>query len=57
MPKVLKKLLLKEKKMDVTYRTRITTKQILGITGPLTVAAGSALYYANKQKSGCIRFK
>lgn len=45
-----KKAVAKRKKMDVTYRTRITTKQILGITGPLTVAAGSALYYANKQK-------
>ena len=45
-----KKAVVKRKSMDVTYRTRITTKQILGITGPLTVAAGSALYYANKQK-------
>lgn len=35
---------------DVTYRTRVTIKQFLGITGPLTVALGTTLYYANKNK-------
>ena len=33
---------------DTTYRARVTIKQFLGVTGPLTVAAGSALYLANK---------
>lgn len=33
---------------DTKYRTRVTIKQFLGITGPLTVAAGTALYYANR---------
>jgi hypothetical protein len=33
---------------DAAYRTRVTTKQILGVTGPLTVAAGMAIYGKNK---------
>lgn len=33
---------------DTTYRARVTIKQFLGVTGSLTVAAGSALYLANK---------
>ena len=36
------------KTKDAVYRTRVTTKQVLGVTGPLTVAAGTALYAANK---------
>lgn len=33
---------------DVTYRTRITTKQFLNVTGPLTVAAAGLIYSRNK---------
>lgn len=33
---------------DIAYRARVSTKQFLGITGSLTVAAASALYFANK---------
>lgn len=35
---------------DTAYRTRVTIKQVLGITGPLTVALGTALYFKNKDK-------
>lgn len=31
------------KRKDAAYRTRVTTKQALGVTGPLTVAAGFAV--------------
>ena len=33
---------------DVTNRTRITTKQFLNVTGPLSVAAGGVIYAKNK---------
>ena len=33
---------------DTTYRARVSTKQFFGVTGSLTVAAASALYFANK---------
>ena len=45
-----KKAVRKRHAIDAKYRARVTTKQVLGVTGPLTVAAGTALYSANKQK-------
>lgn len=33
---------------DVVYRTRVSTKQILGITGPITVTAAAVAYNYNK---------
>lgn len=35
---------------DVTYRTRVTTKQILGLTAPITVTAAAAAYQMNKPR-------
>ena len=35
---------------DAAYRARVATKQILGVTGPLTIAAGTTLYYRNKPR-------
>ena len=35
---------------DTTYRVRVTVKQVLGVTGPLTVSAGLYLYSKNKDK-------
>jgi hypothetical protein len=37
------------KTTDAVYRARVTTKQVLSITGPLTVAAATAIYKRNKQ--------
>ena len=45
-----KKAVRKRTTIDATNRARITTKQVLGVTGPLSVAAGTALYYQNKQQ-------
>lgn len=45
-----KKAVTKRHAIDAKYRARVTTKQVLGITGPLTVAAGTALYMKNKDK-------
>ena len=33
---------------DTAYRTRVSVKQFVGVTGSLTVAAASYLYYQNK---------
>ena len=43
-----KKAVVTRKTKDTAYRVRVTTKQVLGVTGPLTVAAGMAVYRANK---------
>lgn len=43
-----KKAVVTRKAKDTAYRARVTTKQVLGVTGPLTVAAGMAVYHANK---------
>jgi len=45
-----KKAVGKRTRIDAAYRTRVTIKQFLGVTGPLTVAAASALYFKNKDK-------
>lgn len=42
-----KKATRERKARDIQYRTRVTTKQVLGVTGPLTVAAAMA-YSQNK---------
>jgi len=46
--KAAKKAVRTRTRKDVAYRTRVTTKQVLGVTGPLTVAAGTILYNKNK---------
>lgn len=46
--KAAKKAVRTRTRMDATYRTRVTTKQVLGVTGPLTVAAASYMYQQNK---------
>ena len=46
--KAAKKAVRTRTRKDVTYRTRVTAKQILGVTGPLTVAAASIAYQRNK---------
>lgn len=43
-----KKAVVERKTKDVAYRTRVTVKQVLGVTGPLTVAAASIIYAKNK---------
>lgn len=43
-----KKAVFKRKSIDTAKTTRSTIKQVLGVTGPLTIAAGAALYAANK---------
>jgi hypothetical protein len=43
-----KKAVRTRKAADAVYRTRVTAKQILGVTGPLTVAAAAAIYNRNK---------
>jgi hypothetical protein len=43
-----KKAVIERKTRDATYRTRITVKQFLGVTGPLTVAAATMAYQYNK---------
>lgn len=48
MAKAAKKAVRTRTRKDATYRTRVTTKQVLGVTGPLTVAAGTLLYNANR---------
>ncbi|GHV43716.1 hypothetical protein FACS189490_13960 [Clostridia bacterium] len=45
-----KKAVRERKAKDVAYRARVTTKQVIGVTGPLTVSAGIFLYNANKPK-------
>lgn len=45
-----KKAVRTRKTIDVTHRVRVTTKQILNVTGPLTVAVGAMLYAKNKEK-------
>lgn len=46
--KAAKKAVRTRKRKDIAYRSRVTTKQILGVTGPLTVAAASYAYQRNK---------
>lgn len=48
--KAAKKAVRTRTRKDVTYRTRVTTKQVLGVTGPLSVAAGMLLYNKNKPR-------
>ena len=48
--KAAKKAVAIRTRKDITYRTRVTAKQVLGVTGPLTVAAGTMLYQMNKEK-------
>ena len=48
--KAAKKAVRTRKKKDIAYRTRITTKQFLGVTGPLTVAAASHFYQRNREE-------
>lgn len=43
-----KKAVTKRRAIDTSYRTRVTVKKILGVTGPLTVAAASVVYAKNK---------
>lgn len=43
-----KKAVVERKTKDAAYRTRVTVKQILGVTGTLTAAAASVLYARNK---------
>ena len=43
-----KKAVLERKTKDAAYRTRVTIKQILGVTGTLTAAAASVIYMKNK---------
>lgn len=45
-----KKAIITRKTKDTVNRARITTKQILGVTGPLTTAAALLIYNANKEK-------
>jgi len=45
-----KKAVLTRNTKDAAYRARVTTKQILGITGPLTIAAAGAIYNKNKSQ-------
>jgi hypothetical protein len=45
-----KKAATKRKTTDAVYRARVTTKQIVGVTGSLTVAAGMAVYAAKKSQ-------
>lgn len=46
--KAAKKAVRVRTRKDVTYRTRVTTKQFLGVTGPLSVAVGMIAYNKNK---------
>ena len=43
-----KKAVAERKTRDAAYRTRVTVKQILGVTGTLTAAAASVIYAKNK---------
>lgn len=43
-----KKAVTKRRAIDTSYRTRVTVKKILGITGPIAVAAASVAYAKNK---------
>lgn len=43
-----KKAIRTRKTKDAAYRTRVTTKQLLNVTGPLSVAAASYAYRQNK---------
>ena len=43
-----KKAVTKRRTIDTAYRTRVTIKKVLGITGPIAVAAASVLYAKNK---------
>jgi hypothetical protein len=45
------------KTTDAVYRTRVTTKQFLGVTGPLTVAAAAAIYQRNKPQIDAFAYK
>ena len=45
-----KKATITRKTKDATYRARVTTKQTLGVTGPLTVAAGTLAYQTHKRE-------
>ena len=45
-----KKAIRTRKTKDAINRARITTKQIIGVTGPLTVAAGSVMYRTHKSQ-------
>ena len=55
--KAAKKAVRTRTKKDVAYRTRVTTKQILGVTGPLTVAAASYAYQRNKPQVDAFVYK
>ena len=43
-----KKAVTKRHTIDTAYKTRVSVKKILGITGPITVAAASVIYAKNK---------
>lgn len=43
-----KKAVTKRHAIDTAYRTRVSVKKILGITGPIAVAAASVVYAKNK---------
>lgn len=43
-----KKAVNKRHAIDATYRTRVTVKKILGVTGPIAVAAATVIYSKNK---------
>ena len=43
-----KKAVVERKTKDAAYRTRVTVKQVLGVTGTLTAAAATVLYSRNK---------
>ena len=43
-----KKAVAKRHTIDTAYKTRVSVKKILGITGPITVAAASVIYAKNK---------
>ena len=46
--KAAKKAVRKRKLTDTAHTTKSTVKKVMGVTGPLTVAAGVAIYNANK---------
>lgn len=45
-----KKAVAKRRSIDTAYRTRVTIKQILGVTGTLTAASAGIIYAKNKDK-------
>jgi len=52
-----KKAVRTRKIKDTSYRARVTVKQFMGITGPLTIAAASYAYQRNKPTVDAFLYK